>query len=98
MPNLHQCSTGWQQSVRYGMAHSAQTAAIAVAGKTGTAVASEGAWTHGWFAGYAPAAKPEVAVVVFLERGHGADAAALAAKIFAAYAGATAKPAARSGQ
>jgi cell division protein FtsI/penicillin-binding protein 2 len=90
---------GLEQSVRYGMAHSAQTVAIPVAGKTGTAVAAEGAWTHGWFAGYAPAGKPAVAVVVFLEHGHGADAAALAANIFAAYASAKAAlPAAGRGR
>ena len=74
---------GLQESVSYGMAHAAQPASpIKVAGKTGTARADEGPWTHGWFAGYAPAEHPEVVVVVFLEKGHGSDAAALASKIF----------------
>ena len=74
---------GLQESVSYGMAHAAQPASpLQVAGKTGTAPADEGPWTHGWFAGYAPAENPEVVVVVFLEKGHGSDAAALASKIF----------------
>ena len=74
---------GLQESVSYGMAHAAQPASpLKVAGKTGTAPADEGPWTHGWFAGYAPAENPEVVVVVFLEKGHGSDAAALASKIF----------------
>src|SRR5271166_5448363 len=50
---------GLQESVSYGMAHAAQPASpIKVAGKTGTAPADEGSWTHGWFAGYAPAENP----------------------------------------
>lgn len=74
---------GLQESVSYGMAHVAQPASpIKVAGKTGTAPADEGPWTHGWFAGYAPAENPATVVVVFLEKGHGSDAAALASKIF----------------
>jgi cell division protein FtsI/penicillin-binding protein 2 len=78
---------GLQESVSYGMAHAAQPAApIKVAGKTGTALADEGPWTHGWFAGYAPAQNPEIVLVVFLEKGHGSDAAALARQIFSAFA------------
>ncbi len=78
---------GLQQSVAYGMAHAAQPASpMKVAGKTGTAPAGEGPWTHGWFAGYAPADNPEVVLVVFLENGHGSDAAAFASKIFAEFA------------
>lgn len=78
---------GLQESVAYGMAHAAQPASpMRVAGKTGTAPADEGPWTHGWFAGYAPASNPEIVLVVFLEKGHGSDAAALASKIFAAFA------------
>ncbi len=58
-----------------------------VAGKTGTAAAEEGPWTHAWFAGYAPAENPEIALVVFLEKGHGgSDAAEVAREIFAAFA------------
>ena len=69
------------------MAHAAQPASpMKVAGKTGTALADEGPWTHGWFAGYAPAENPEIVLVVFLEKGHGSDAAALARQIFDAFA------------
>ncbi len=79
---------GLQQSVSYGMGRVAQpAAAMKVAGKTGTAPAEEGAWTHAWFAGYAPADNPQIVLVVFLEKGHGgADAAAVAREIFAAFA------------
>jgi penicillin-binding protein 2 len=78
---------GLQESVSYGMAHAAQPASpMKVAGKTGTAPANEGPWTHGWFAGYAPADNPEIVLVVFLEDGHGSDAAALASHIFGAFA------------
>ena len=56
------------------------------AGKTGTARARSGAWTHGWFVGYAPADNPEIVLVVFLEHGRGgADAAPLARDILAAW-------------
>ena len=78
---------GLQESVSYGMARAAQPASpMKVAGKTGTALAEEGPWTHGWFAGYAPAENPGIVLVVFLEKGHGSDAAALASRIFAAFA------------
>ena len=79
---------GLQQSVSYGMGRMAQpNAPMKVAGKTGTAVANEGPWTHAWFAGYAPAENPQVALVVFLEKGHGGtDAAGVAREIFAAFA------------
>ncbi len=78
---------GLEESVAHGMAHLAQPASpMKVAGKTGTAPADEGPWTHGWFAGYEPAANPEIVLVVFLEKGHGSDAAALASQIFAAFA------------
>jgi len=80
-------SEGLQQSASYGMARAAQPASpMKVAGKTGTALADEGPWTHGWFAGHAPADNPEIVLVVFLENGHGSDAAALAERIFAAFA------------
>jgi cell division protein FtsI/penicillin-binding protein 2 len=78
---------GLRESVTYGMAHAAQPASpMKVAGKTGTAPADEGPWTHGWFAGYAPAENPEIVLVVFLEKGHGSDAAALASQIFGTFA------------
>ena len=63
---------GLEGSVSYGMGHLAQPdAAMKVAGKTGTSLVDEGTWRHGWFAGYAPADKPEIALVVFLEKGNG---------------------------
>jgi len=79
---------GLEQSVAYGMGREAQPALpMKVAGKTGTAPAEEGPWTHAWFAGYAPAENPEIVLVVFLEKGHGgSDAAAVAREIFAAFA------------
>ncbi|MFW6256606.1 MAG: penicillin-binding protein 2 [Bacillota bacterium] len=40
-----------------------------VAGKTGTAQTVDGSSNHGWFVGFAPAENPEIAFVVFLERG-----------------------------
>jgi cell division protein FtsI/penicillin-binding protein 2 len=77
--------SGLERSVQYGMAHSEASTQIAFAGKTGTAAGASGQ-THGFFVGYAPADKPEIVVVVYLEHGRGADAAAIAAPIFNAYA------------
>lgn len=77
---------GLEASTDYGMARLGQPKGLRVAGKTGTSRADEGPWTHGWFAGFAPADNPQVAVVVFLERGTGpADAAPLAAQILQAW-------------
>lgn len=86
--NLGPLFAGLEQSVAYGMGNAAQPEnAMKVAGKTGTAPADEGFWTHAWFAGYAPARNPEIVVLVFLERGHGgSDAAGVARAIFAAFA------------
>ncbi len=72
---------------------------IIIAGKTGTAEAAQSrpgadealsAWLkadHAWFAMYAPAAAPEVVIVVFLEHGGsgGRDASPLARRIFDAW-------------
>jgi cell division protein FtsI/penicillin-binding protein 2 len=76
---------GLQDSTTYGMAHAAAPDGYNVAGKTGTANSSSSAFTHGWFAGYAPTEKPEIALVVYLEHGRGSDAAAVARMIFTAY-------------
>lgn len=77
---------GLEASTDYGMSRLAQPQGLRVAGKTGTSKADEGAWTHAWFVGYAPADRPEIAVVVYLERGTGpGDAAPLAAQIFKAW-------------
>jgi cell division protein FtsI/penicillin-binding protein 2 len=79
---------GLEGSISYGTGQLAQPpgAAWRVAGKTGTATATRGSWTHAWFVGYAPAEDPEIVLVVFLERGRGgSQAAAIAREIFAAY-------------
>ncbi|HLY60327.1 MAG TPA: penicillin-binding transpeptidase domain-containing protein [Terriglobia bacterium] len=73
--------------VQTGTGHEAAVPNVAVAGKTGTATALDGTrTTHAWFVGYAPADKPEIAMVIFLERGTGAlDAAPLAGRILRNY-------------
>lgn len=78
--------SGLEQATTYGLARLASIAEMKVAGKTGTPRTDQGMWTNGWFAGYAPADKPRVVVVVFLERGTGpADAAPIASDIFRAW-------------
>ncbi len=80
-----------RQSVTSGVARNAGVSGVSVAGKTGTAefgaIRADGTYeTHGWFAGYAPADDPEVAVVVFLQRGSGGnDASPAAARILDYY-------------
>ena len=77
---------GLEAGLVYGMAAAAAAPGLVAAGKTGTALADEGRWTHGWFAGYAPANRPEIVQVVFLERGRGpTDAAGIGHDVFAAY-------------
>ena len=78
---------GLERSVQYGMAHNdaAQPMGITAAGKTGTAAGSTTPQTHGFFLGYAPADKPEIVLMVYLEHGRGGHAAAIAAPIFTAY-------------
>ncbi|HEX8799022.1 MAG TPA: penicillin-binding transpeptidase domain-containing protein [Terriglobales bacterium] len=87
-PKLAPVFAGLEGSVSYGMGHLARPeATLKVAGKTGTSLVEEGSWRHAWFAGYAPADKPEIALVVFLEKGHGpTDAASAAREIFTAFA------------
>lgn len=52
---------------------------IAVAGKTGTAEVLKTGEPHSWFAAYAPADNPKIAVVVFAE--HGSEGSTTAAPI-----------------
>ncbi len=77
---------GLEESVAYGMGHAANVEGLKVAGKTGTAASRESARTHGFFVGYAPAGKPEIVVVIYLEQGNGGDAAGVARGVFAAAA------------
>ncbi len=87
--------SGMRGAVRYGTAEHARLHSLPlyVFGKTGTATPIGGFRTHGWFVGFAsridesPTA-PEnalLAVLVFLKRAHGADAAEVSRPIFEAY-------------
>jgi len=61
--------------------HVFQGLGISVAGKTGTAQVDSGeAEPHAWFAGYAPAEDPQIAVVVVVE--HGGEGSKAAAPLF----------------
>lgn len=55
--------------VAAGTGTAAQLPGIAVAGKTGTAETRPGVPPHAWFAGFAPADSPQVAVAAIVERG-----------------------------
>ena len=79
-----------RQSVSQGVAEEAAVQGIEVAGKTGTAefgpARYDGSYeTHGWFVGFAPYDEPEVAVVVFFQRGSGGEVAAPAASAILDY-------------
>jgi cell division protein FtsI/penicillin-binding protein 2 len=84
---LEVLSAGLEGCVRFGTCQGSAVEGLRVAGKTGTAAALDGSGvTHAWFVGYAPANKPEIALVVFLERGTGQhDAATLAGTILKFY-------------
>lgn len=84
-PNVRVVWQGLERSVAFGMGRAAQVEKVTIAGKTGTAADAEGGPTHGWFVAVAPADKPEIALVVYLERGRGVDAAAVAQPVLAAY-------------
>jgi penicillin-binding protein 2 len=79
-----------RQSVTQGVAQEAAVQGVEVAGKTGTAefgpIRYDNSYeTHGWFVGFAPYDEPEVAVVVFLQRGGGSDAATASSQILDYY-------------
>ena len=93
-------------AVRYGSAEKAglYSLPVYIFGKTGTATELNGFRTHGWFIGFAsrPAdntasdseAAPEkisLAVLVFLTRGHGFEAAQVARPIFDEFARASSR-------
>jgi penicillin-binding protein 2 len=82
--NLQVLRQGMRQSVTDGVAKNAAVSNVAVAGKTGTAEfgpkLDNGKYTtHGWFVGFAPYDNPQIAVVVFVQRGSGGDDASPAA-------------------
>lgn len=91
---------GMRGAVSYGTASRAglSTLGVRVFGKTGTSTPPEGFRPQGWFVGLAadaggdsgaedvPPEAVRLAVLVFLKRGQGADAAALARPVFAEYA------------
>ena len=91
---------GMRGAVRYGTAESAKlySLPIHVFGKTGTATEIDGYRSQGWFVGFVSSFdedasdkdafapdKVKLAVLVFLARGHGSDAAELARPIFDEY-------------
>src|SRR5258706_7441713 len=89
---------GMAGAVRYGTARSAHLDLLPlyILGKTGTSVPPKGFRTNGWFVGFAAEAQPQgeskaeqidLAVLVLLQRSHGAEAAAASRSIFEAYAG-----------
>ncbi|HVS20824.1 MAG TPA: penicillin-binding transpeptidase domain-containing protein, partial [Pyrinomonadaceae bacterium] len=95
---------GMLGAVRYGTAKSAHldSVSLSIIGKTGTSLPAKGFRTNGWFVGFAspapessgPTGEPDpgkidLAVLVFLPRSHGAEAAALAKPIFEAFANET---------
>jgi penicillin-binding protein 2 len=89
--NLSVFREAMRQAVSWGTAKDASVSGVQVAGKTGTAEFGEPLpgnkyETHAWFNGFAPAQDPQVAVVVFLEKGNGAiNAAPTAARIMDYY-------------
>lgn len=76
---------GLERAVKYGMAHGAQPVGTTAAGKTGTASGARAPQSHGFFVGYAPADKPQIVVLVYLEHGRGMDAAAIAGPVITAW-------------
>lgn len=82
-----------RQAADYGTAQSGASRFVAIGGKTGTAEfgpqLSDGSYeTHAWYTGFAPFEQPEIAVVVFLEKGGGgANAGPVAREIFDYYFG-----------
>jgi membrane peptidoglycan carboxypeptidase len=90
---------GMAGAVRYGTARHAHldTLPLYILGKTGTSIPPKGFRANGWFVGFAAGPQPkgepqpaeiDLAVLVLVERSHGADAAAVSRSIFEAYAAA----------
>lgn len=74
---------GLKDVVASGTGGATRLGNVQVAGKTGSAEAPPiGSRTHAWFACYAPADKPRIAVCAFVEHGgHGGSAAAPIARV-----------------
>ena len=72
--------------VEQGTARSVRLASLRLAGKTGTAQNTEGAESHGWFIGFAPADRPQIVVGGIIENiGHGTAVAPYVARIIERY-------------
>lgn len=77
---------GLRNSVLNGTSQEANYIPFLPAGKTGTFAEQYTAQTSAWFIGYAPFNNPEIAIVVYLEKGRGSsDAAPIAKKVFKCY-------------
>jgi cell division protein FtsI/penicillin-binding protein 2 len=75
-------SEALEAATEYGTARLARPPGMSVGGKTGTASDPDRGQIHAWFAGYAPAESPRIAVMVFLEQGAGGrDAAPIARRL-----------------
>jgi SpoIID/LytB domain protein len=90
---------GMAGAVRYGTARHAHLDSLPlyILGKTGTSMPPKGFRSNGWFVGFAAPPQPkgepqpaeiDLAVLVLVERSHGADAAAISRPIFEVYAAA----------
>ena len=88
---------GMRGAVVYGTAEKSGLSSlpIFIFGKTGTSTASNGFRRQGWFVSFAADAKSageatpeslELAVLVFIKRSHGSDAAAVSQRVFEEYA------------
>jgi len=74
---------GLRDSVSFGMAHNADTSALDISGKTGTASdPPRKPWSHGWFAGFATIRRTPLVISLYIPQGSGADAALLARDFF----------------
>ena len=91
--NLAVMREALRQAADSGTATSGASSLVTIGGKTGTAEFGpkrpDGTFqTHAWYTGFAPFNDPEIAVVVFLEKGRGgADAGPVAGEILDYYFG-----------